>query len=154
MTVKGSFALAACAAVVGACAKVELPPEPAPGCATSAALDGTGAATAMTISPPLALGTADVCLRLDATRNLVQAHLAVSVGAMTDGATTPFRSTLVDETGAVVVTGWDVAVSGRAFHDLEWSLDAGEVREVTLRVSRAGAVAPTPISISLFEPLE
>lgn len=103
---------------------------------------------------PIDLGSGDVCMHLDATKNALQAHLQITVGEQMDGATTPFRTTLVDETGAALQTGWDVAIDTHAFHDLEWSLEAGEVRDVTLHVSRVGAVVKTPIHVALYEPLE
>lgn len=147
----GMLAIASC---LGAgCAKLDLPPEPAPGCTASIALDGTGTASSTTVDP-MDLGSGDVCMHLDATKNVQSAHLQITVGDQVDGAATPFKTTLVDETGAPLVSGWDVATDTRAFHDLEWTLEAGEVRDVTLHVSRAGAVAKTPIHVALFEPLE
>jgi len=140
-------------ATAAGCAKLDLPPEPAPGCATSVALDGTGTASAMMVDP-LSLGSADVCMHLDATKNIASAHLAITVGTMQDGTATAFRSMLVDESGAVIMNGWDVAVDARVFHDLEWSLEAGEIRDVTLHVSKTGAIVKTPLQVSLFEPLE
>ena len=140
-------------ALVGACAKLDLPPEPAPGCMDSVALDGTGTASTTTLNP-ITLGSGDVCLHLDATKNALSAHLQVTVGEQQDGALTPFSTQLVDENGASLQSGWDVAVDGHAFHNLEWTFDAGEVRDVTLHVSRAGGTAKTPIHVALFEPLE
>ena len=138
---------------VGACAKLDLPPEPAPGCTSTIALDGTGTASTMTLDP-IDLGSGDVCMHLDATKNVQQAHLQITVGEQSEGATTPFHTTLVDENGASLQTGWDVAIDTHAFHDLEWSLEAGEVRDVTLHVSRTGPVVKTPIHVALYEPLE
>ncbi len=135
------------------CAKLDLPPEPAPGCAQSVTLDGTGTASATTLDP-IALGSADVCMRLDATKNLRSAHLAITVGQQQDGTSTPFKSALLDLDSTVLQSGWDVQVDTRAFHNLEWSLDAGEIRDVTLHVTRTGAAARTSISVSLFEPFE
>jgi hypothetical protein len=135
-----------------ACAKLDLPPEPAPGCAQSVNLDGT----ATTADPPIAvdLGAADICLRLDATKNIQSAHLAIAVGPQQDGATTTFHSTLLDLDSTILQTGWDVQVDNRVSHTLEWSLDAGEIRDVTLHVARSAPTARTSISVSLFEPFE
>lgn len=142
---------------VPACAKLDLPPEPAPGCAQSVTLDGASSASPTTLDP-IDLGTADVCLRLDTTKNLMTAHLAIAIGDQQDGATTAFRSTLLDvDQTTVLQTGWDVQVDTRVFHNLEWSLDAGEIHDVTLHVTRTGApnqITRTPIHVSLFEPFE
>lgn len=133
-------------AVATGCAKLDLPPEQGTLCSSSLVLDGSQptAPTEFDVD----LGSTDICMQLDASRNIVQAHFQLSIDA--PGIT----STLVDLDNVPLREGWDVQVGTHTSHDLEWSLDAGEIRDVVLHVSRTGTHASALLRVSLYEPFE
>ncbi|MBA3541085.1 MAG: hypothetical protein H0T79_15850 [Deltaproteobacteria bacterium] len=151
---RGGIGLAMGIASFAGCAKLDLPPEEPSSCISSVSLDGSQPSEPSSVGP-VALGTADVCMHLDASRNEIRAHLAVTVGDYQTGQASGFGTALFDLDGVMLREGWDVQISDRVVHNLEWTLDAGEVRDVVLRVTRASNSTMTaPIQVSLFEPLE
>lgn len=121
------------AAILAGCAKLDLPPEQGSTCGSNLVVDGSQAFD-------LDVGTGDVCMQLDATHNAQPAHLQISI----EGA--GFKSSLVDIDELPLKDGSDVVVGERTFHNLDWSLEAGELRDVILHVKGHG---PAHLSISL-----
>jgi hypothetical protein len=138
---------------LGGCAKLDLPPEEPSSCVSSVSLDGSTSSEPADVGP-IALGTADICMHLDASRNQVSAHLGVTVGFDQPGSQSGFATTLVDLDGVTLREGWDVQISDRVVHTLEWSLEAGEVRDVVLHVTNSGSAVATSVQVALFEPLD
>src|SRR4051812_25092968 len=85
----------------GGCAtKVDMPVEQGTACTNSIVLDGSMSAAPTSID--VDLGSTDVCLQLDASRNVRQAHLMITVDAPNDPSARRLglASTLVGEDNA------------------------------------------------------
>ena len=115
-------------------------------CGSSVVLDGAQGSTA---TFDLDLGATAICMQLDASKAIDRAHFDLSV----DGV--GLHSRLVDLDDVLLREGWDLSLAAdRTLHKLELTLDAGDVKDVVLHVSRTGAHAPGRVTVSLFEPLE
>jgi len=113
-------------------------------------LDGAQGSTA---TFDLDLGATAICMQLDASKVQGRAHFDLSV----DGV--GLHSRLVDLDDVLLREGWDLSISAspaadRTLHKLELPLDAGDVKDVVLHISRTGAHAPGRVTVSLFEPFE
>jgi len=130
------------------------PVETPDGCFANETLDGV--AGAPVDFGPLVLGGANVCLRLDASKNLQSGHFAAGTDQQA-GEASAFTLRLTDPAGTVLLDGWDVSVGQtdpRTFANLELSIPAGEIRDVILEVRAKGPQTATKITVQLFEPLE
>ncbi len=124
-------------------------------CSEELMLDGTSGSQPTAIGP-VELGNTNICMRLDASHNLVRGHFMASTDVET-GTTSSFTSTMTEIDGTMIATGWDVTfgqTSPQSRATLEWDLPSGDVRDVVLHIkARAGAKATT-IRLALFEPFE
>ena len=111
----------------------------------------------MTVGP-FALDTngVSVCLHLDATHNVGAAHFAAET-QYASGTVSAFAATLEDLTYTALQDGWDVTVDDnppRTMTNLEWDAPLHQVTDAVLWVRAQDTTTSTPISLSLFEPLE
>ena len=137
------------------------PPDPQPAvqprtCIADLTLDGSVGSTPVTL--PLVLDTngTNVCLHLDATKNLVAAHFAASTEYQT-GPSSAFTIVLEDASYATLQDGWDVIVDDtppRSFANLEWNAPLHQTTDAILWIRAAVATTATSVNVSLFEPFE
>lgn len=118
-------------------------------------LDGTGAAPPTQIGPlTLDASGSTICLHLDATHNVADAHLAAQSDAQ-PGDTSGVLAALQDPDRLMLQDSWDVSIGTQTHMTLEWNAPLHEVTEAVLwvRAANASAVATT-IQLALFEPLD
>ena len=154
----------ASALLVGACAldrHGDVPPPVAtePGaCMQDVSLDGTSTAAPTPIGPlTLDASGSTICLHLDATRNIADAHF-VALSDMLAGDTSGVLAVLQDPDRVTLQDSWDVSIGSapaQTHMTLEWNAPLHEVTEAVLwvRAGNASAIATT-IQLALFEPLD
>lgn len=125
-------------------------------CTHSLTLDGASGSSEPTAVGPVALGSTNICMHLDASHNLVRGHFMASTD-VEPGAASSFTTTLTEIDGTMIVEGWDVTFGQsdpQSRATLEWSIPSGEVHDVILHVTARAGDAATTIRLALFEPFE
>lgn len=106
----------------------------------------------MQVEGPWTLGTAILCLHLDASR-VVRGTFSATTSDE-PGQTSSFELMLIDAASRQATRGNDFSSGTTVHSEIRLQIMGGTVRDMVLHVRARTGVAPTAVSLALLDPLE